>query len=209
MQDGSAFASVVAFDFLETRMRGQLKVPGHVRFPEINLRFYVKHRGQRAVVFWKELVPRFCIAFIANRLYNEPYYSTPMHSELRTEGGISYLRHEFTWQNKPQRISLQFEGEPSFPAPDSRTYYFQEHSLGFGQSHRGQTRYYEVIHPAWRVWEVKGLRLEMDFAHLYGPQWAFLAEATPHCMALAEGSSVAVYPSRPLDHWPPPVQSGA
>jgi uncharacterized protein YqjF (DUF2071 family) len=207
VQDGYAFASLVAFDFRDTRLRGQLKVPGHVNFPEINLRFYVKHRGQRAVVFWKELVPRFCIAFIANRLYNEPYYSTPMQSELRSEGGLSYLRHEFSWRGQAQRLSLQFAGEPVYPAPDSRTYYFQEHDLGFGVSHRGQTRYYEVIHPAWRVWEVQNLRLDVDFAHLYGPQWAFLAGAEPHAMALAEGSPVAVYPSRLLADWPPPVQA--
>ena len=53
IQDGTAFASVVAFDFLNTRVRG-LTIPFHVNFPEINLRFYIKHQGKRGVMFWKE-----------------------------------------------------------------------------------------------------------------------------------------------------------
>ena len=36
----------------------------------------------------------------------------------------------------------------------------------------------------------------MDFGHVYGEQWAFLADAEPHCACLAVGSEIAVYPNR-------------
>ncbi|HJY65028.1 MAG TPA: DUF2071 domain-containing protein [Ignavibacteria bacterium] len=39
--DGDAFVSVVGFNFHDTTVKG-LRVPFHVNFPEINLRFYVK-----------------------------------------------------------------------------------------------------------------------------------------------------------------------
>ena len=39
--DGQAFVSLVAFDFLKTRVLG-IPWPGFINFPEINLRFYVK-----------------------------------------------------------------------------------------------------------------------------------------------------------------------
>src|SRR5450432_3678461 len=43
--DGSAFASLVAFDFSDTRVFG-IQWPGFINFPEINLRFYVRHHDQ-------------------------------------------------------------------------------------------------------------------------------------------------------------------
>ena len=39
--EGEAFVSLVAFDFLETRVLG-VPWPGFREFPEINLRFYVR-----------------------------------------------------------------------------------------------------------------------------------------------------------------------
>ncbi len=45
--DGSPRASLVAFGFRRTRLRG-IPIPGHVTFPEINLRFYVSLGGGRA-----------------------------------------------------------------------------------------------------------------------------------------------------------------
>ena len=55
--DGAPRVSLVAFEFLRTRVLG-VPIPGCIRFPEINLRFYVRHGGERAVVFIRELVPR-------------------------------------------------------------------------------------------------------------------------------------------------------
>ena len=76
IQEGDAFVSLVAFEFLNTKVKG-LKIPFHVDFPEINLRYYVKYKGKNAVCFIREFVPKYCIATIANRLYNEPYLSIP------------------------------------------------------------------------------------------------------------------------------------
>ena len=70
--EGSPRVSLVAFEFRRTRVRG-LAIPRHIDFPEINLRFYVRHGGERGVVFIRELVPRRAIATIARLLYNEPY----------------------------------------------------------------------------------------------------------------------------------------
>src|SRR2546429_431786 len=53
---GRAFVSLVAFDFLDTRVFA-IPWPGYRNFPEVNLRFYVRHGEQRGVVFIRELVP--------------------------------------------------------------------------------------------------------------------------------------------------------
>src|SRR5207344_2599615 len=77
--DGRALVSLVGFLFADTRVRG-LSIPRHREFEEVNLRFYVRRRvaaqpDRRAVVFIRELVPRYAIAAIARILYNEPYSS--------------------------------------------------------------------------------------------------------------------------------------
>src|SRR5438552_16138448 len=61
--DGSAFVSLVAFDFADTKVIG-MKVPFNVNFPEINLRFYVKDKNKRGVVFIREFVPKIFIPVI-------------------------------------------------------------------------------------------------------------------------------------------------
>src|ERR1700759_5170164 len=77
--DGEAFVSLVAFDFLDTRVLG-IPWPGYRNFPEVNLRFYVRRGEERGVVFVRELVPARLIAWLARWLYNEPYAAIPMTS---------------------------------------------------------------------------------------------------------------------------------
>ena len=69
---GQALVSLVGFLFTDTRVHG-LAIPGHRHFEEVNLRFYVRRRvasaaDRRAVVFVRELVPRYAIAAIARFL---------------------------------------------------------------------------------------------------------------------------------------------
>ena len=123
IQDGYAFASVVAFDFLNTRVKG-IKIPFHVNFPEINLRFYIKHNGKRGVMFWKELVPKHCIALVAKRVYNEPYEATPMTSQIVKHGDFKKLTHDFTYKGKANQIEAVFSEETFLPEEDTLTHYF-------------------------------------------------------------------------------------
>jgi uncharacterized protein len=197
VQEGTAFASIVAFHFLNTRVKG-IKIPFHVNFPEINLRYYVQHQGRRGVVFWKELVPRTCIALVANRLYNEPYQATDMQVQLGQNGEQKWMQHDFRYAGRPQRIRAQFKENRHVPTEESVAHYFKEHNVGFGVNHRGQTLAYDVIHPHWAIYDLQDWRLDLDFGLLYGPQWEFLSEAQPHAALLAEGSEVAVYPPQPL-----------
>ncbi len=198
VQDGKAFASIVAFHFLNTRIKG-LKIPFHVNFPEINLRFYVKHQGRRGVVFWKELVPKAAIAWVAQGLYNEPYRRAKMKVEVSDqEQGIQTLTHDFRYGGKQHQISAQFGPDLHIPDEDSVEHYFKEHDVGFGVNHLGHTLSYEVKHPRWAIYELRNWSLDMDYAALYGPQWSFLGEATPISALLAEGSAVEVYPASRL-----------
>src|SRR6267142_673691 len=76
-RDAQTFVSLVAFEFLDTRVLG-IPWPGYRNFPELNLRFYVRHGGERGVIFVREFVSSRLIAGIANALYNEQYRIAPL-----------------------------------------------------------------------------------------------------------------------------------
>jgi uncharacterized protein len=77
VREGKHWASLVGFQFLDTRVLG-IGWPGFRNFPEWNLRFYVRHQGQRGVCFVREFVPSWIVATMARLLYNEPYRSALM-----------------------------------------------------------------------------------------------------------------------------------
>lgn len=198
-RDGEAYASLVFFHFLETRLMG-IPVPGHRNFPEINLRFYVREPGgRRGVVFIKELVPRPAIAWVARWVYNEPYEATRMQVRIDPAGeGVRRLTHRFRYGGRWHTLAVDFGETRHLPEPDSLAHFFKEHEWGYGQSRRGVTSRYQVTHPVWEVFEWIDYDLDVDTGKVYGPQWAFLATATPKTALLAAGSPVAVYPAQKL-----------
>src|SRR5271170_8371195 len=70
LRDGSAFVSLVAFQFLNTKVWG-VSWPGFRDFPEFNLRAYVRYGDRRGVVFMREFVPQPLVAWLARSIYNE------------------------------------------------------------------------------------------------------------------------------------------
>lgn len=183
-RDGSALASLVAFDFDETRVMG-VPWPGFTKFPELNLRFYVHAGGRRGVCFVREYVPSRVVAWIARALYNEPYVGAP----YRKAGAA----HELEVGERVHRIAWEKSGEPYVPPADSTEHALKEHDLGFGRMRDGRTVTYAVDHPVWRVWPSVRPELDVDFGLLYGDQWSFLASREPYSVILAEGSDVRVY----------------
>lgn len=197
-RNGRAFASLVAFDFLKTRLRG-IPVPFHTNFPEINLRFYVRKGEERGVVFIKELVPRYCIAMVANRVYNEPYEVARMRSRSQIHAQQLQVEHVFRYKGRRHRLAVRAKVATMVPEEDSVEHFFKEHSWGFGRTHKGDLLRYRVEHPVWAIHPLTGpAEVEVDFGQLYGKEWNFLNHATPYSSLLAEGSAVRVYPYKAL-----------
>jgi uncharacterized protein YqjF (DUF2071 family) len=189
--EGSPRVSLVAFGFHDTRV-GRFRIPGHVRFPEINLRFYVRHEGVRGVCFVRELVPRPAITLVARGLYNEPYRTVRMAEEVRDGAGDIHVCHRFG-AGLGQRVEAVAAREATLPASDSAAYWLTHHSLGVGRSHRGALLRYRVDHEVWPLHEVTDLDLAVDFGAVYGSEWTHLTTAEPSHLTLAAGSPVHVY----------------
>ena len=196
--EGSAWCSLVAFNFEQARVLGwSVPYPRSLcDFPEFNLRFYVTLKGQRGVVFVRELAPNPLVCGLAELLYNEPYTAVPMTSRVTQIGDLRRVRHDFVVAGKAQRVAVSARGPSAVPADDSFETWVKEQEAGFNhQRFGGNVTGFRVWHPAWRVYPVEEYTLDVGFAHLYGPQWSFLQDREPNSVVLAEGSQIEIYPN--------------
>jgi uncharacterized protein YqjF (DUF2071 family) len=202
VHDGSAWISIVAFAFRDTRMLG-LPIPGHVHFPEVNLRTYVRRAhpdgDRRGVVFLEELVPRRAIAWTARALYDEPYHACPMWGRNEVVDERSQARRvTYGWERAGSRptVSAEFSGAPTALRDGSITAFIAEHYWGYTPRRGGWTQEYQVNHLPWRVWESADISLSADVATYYASQHdvrlvGALRGAAPSVF-VAEGSPVTV-----------------
>lgn len=198
---GKHFVSMVAFQFLDTRVLG-IPIPFHRDFDEVNLRFYVRRETgsevRRGVVFVKEIVPRSAIALLARHLYNENYVALPMSHEDRLASEPRSI--EYRWSTAARRCSLALKpmGSPRVPLDGSEEAFITEHYWGYTRQRDGSTIEYRVSHPRWQVWEGTDARFECDVASLYGSEFTPFLETQPSSAFLADGSDVTVYRGVPL-----------
>jgi uncharacterized protein len=197
-RDGQAFVSVVAFDFLHTRVLG-VPWPGYRNFAEMNLRFYVRHGTERGVVFVREFVPPRLVAWLARALYNEPYLATPLTSSIHEEPNQLTAEYRLSWDGRSYTVAVTGSKPSQRPHESSDEHFFKEHHWGFGTSRGGRALRYHVAHPVWDVYPVQSHRLDLDWAHVYGPEWRILDGQSPCSTVLAVGSRIAVYPKGKLD----------
>ena len=192
LNEGKCFVSFVAFMFRDTRVLG-VPVPFHVNFEEVNLRFYVRRsvgdETRRGVVFIKEIVPRWAIAFVARTLYGEPYEAWKMsHSADANEFTYSFER-----SSRSNSIRSVISENLGVPDEDSHGSFIIEHYWGYTRRSATRTEEYKVEHPKWELFSVNEYAIEVDFEDTYGERFAFLNSSQPYSVVYAQGSSVAVY----------------
>ncbi len=195
LRDGHAFVSLVAFEFLHTRVFG-IPWPGYRNFAELNLRFYVRAGDDRGVVFVRELVPPRLVAWIARTFYNEPYLAAPLTATRQDADGVHAMKYELTWAGRAHVISVTAGAARFRPAADGVEHFFKEHRWGFGIARDGRLVRYEVEHPVWDIYPIRSYRIDLDWSAVYGAEWSFLAGATPYSTVLAAGSPISVSPAR-------------
>jgi len=199
--DGRTLVSVVGFRFLDARVLG-VAVPGHRRFDEVNLRFYVRREAageaRRGVVFVRELVPRAAVTWLARRAYGEPYRTVQMRSSAPAGPSEAPGRLVYEWRTEAgwQRVAATAEGAPAAPPAGSHEEFVTRHHWGYTRQPDGATVEYEVEHPPWRVWRGAAPVLEADVAGLYGVEFVSALAGPPLSALVADGSAVTVYRPR-------------
>ena len=197
---GKHYISLVGFMFLNTRVKGMM-VPFHVNFPEVNLRFYVRHRSgnewKRGVVFINEFVPKHAITFVANKLFNERYVTYPMKYKCETADKLSV---GYYWKNKMKwnRLEVIACNDCCELVPASKEEFITEHYWGYSAIDKNRTGEYQVEHPRWSIYPVEQYDIECNFETLYGDDFGFLNAVEPASVFLAEGSPLTVFTKKIL-----------
>ena len=173
-----------------------IKVPYHVNFEEVNLRFYVKRFDdgvwKRGVVFVKEIVPKHAITFVANTLYNEQYQTLPMRHERSSDIDSLLFKYEWKKDNSWNSISVT-TGKELLPIEvDSEAEFISEHYYGYTISPRKKTVEYEVQHPRWQQYQVIDYAVNVDFEMVYGKEFAFLQDLKAASCFVAKGSKISI-----------------
>jgi uncharacterized protein len=196
-RDGKAHVSLVAFNFLDTRVFG-LPWPGHRIYPELNLRYYVQNRQNRGVQFWREFVPKRLVSWMARALYNEPYQTACLSSHVIDKPASRTATYKLKWGGLTHTIEAEGRKPPYVPDESTPEHWFKEQRWGYGVTQKGRGLCYEVEHPCWRVYPVQNWRVDLEWGVVYGPEWTFLQSAQPVSVIFAEGSPVKVYPGTEL-----------
>ena len=199
LRDGSAYCSLVAFDFLDARVLG-VAWPGYRNFPEVNLRFYVRHGEQRGVCFVHELVPFRLVVAVASLFYNEAFRHARMSSRLIEDEQTVQLVHRLALEGSENHLSIVATKPAYRPEVTSREHFLIGQEWGFGNSRGGALRRFRVVRPVWDIWPVKSFELNWNWERLYGKRWAFLAGCHPTSVILVCGSAVSVYPTAAVDN---------
>ena len=198
--EGKCYVSVVGFMFLNTKVKG-CKLPGHINFEEVNLRYYVKHYNgdevRRGVGFIKEMVPKPFIAAVARTIYKEPYQTLPMKHNWSEDNEINI---EYSWKINDiwNSVSVQAESSPFSFDENSEADFITEHYWGYTKISNSRTNEFEVRHPAWNIYKIKNFEVNVDFEANYGADFKFLNQQLPSSVMLAEGSEISVGNKRKL-----------
>ena len=199
LHDGKCYISLVAFQFLNTKVFGIPAFPNR-NFDEINLRFYVKRplldgKGQSGVVFIKEIVPSRLVAWTARTLYGENYVAMNMNHEITNDRASREIKLTYGCGSGEfyNRFSAVVPPESQIGDDEQLGPYITEHYWGYSSPKPHRTVEYEVKHPRWPINRVTDYSIDFDFKDLYCPQYGLLSETEPASVLYCEGSGVTVH----------------
>ncbi len=200
---GKCYISLVGFMFKNTKLLG-IKIPYHINFEEVNLRFYVKRNvgnsWRRGVVFIKEIVPKPALTFVANTIYKEHYQTLPMAHAWTISDKLKMVNYK--WKINTQWQSFQVNTNlTAIETPEhSEIEFITEHYWGYAKVNDKQTNEYEVTHPKWLHYPVVSYNIDVDFELTYGNNFKFLNSLVPESVMLAEGSEITVESKKTIHH---------
>lgn len=199
--NGKCYVSLVGFLFHNTRLLG-LKIPFHVNFEEINLRFYVKRfengSWKRGVVFIKEIVPKPALTLVANTVYGENYQTLPTRHFIGQKADLIAFTYQWKANNKWNTVLVETEKSLSVIEKNSEAEFITEHYFGYTKTGKKTTYEYEVKHPKWEQHKVLDYNIDVDFDTVYGKEFGFLNTVKPLSVILAKGSEISVENKRKI-----------
>ncbi|HEX4322116.1 MAG TPA: DUF2071 domain-containing protein [Acidobacteriaceae bacterium] len=173
---GSAWIGVVPFWMDNIRMRGMPQIPGARKFPELNLRTYVRDRRTSTPgVYFFSLDAASLIAVIAARsLYHLPYYWAQMSIKPRGDREFSYYSRRLL-SGKPVQFAARYRGlGPTHKLAQTRLgtieYFLTERYCLFSLDGLGRLQRADIHHIPWPLEEAEAEITQNDLASHIGLQ---------------------------------------
>lgn len=160
--DGSAWIGVVPFRMTNVRPRGAPGWPGATRFPELNVRTYVRAGGKPGVAFLSLDATSGLAVAAARRLFHLPYYRARMACEADGEG-LRY-RSERTHRGAAPaawRGRYRPTGPPAAASPGTLEHFLTERYCLYTSAPDGALLCGEVHHVPWPLQPAEA-EIELD-----------------------------------------------
>lgn len=188
-ENGKAFISFIAYNFENTKVKG-VKMPFHVSFPEMDLRYYVKHNHQIGVGFIQHIVPRYCISLWAKRIFNENYITLPMELAYQ-ETETSKVIHYKVWKNK-SLFSIEFFVNKEVDTPSFPLYNKVEFGSGVDKHGNSISFKFDKLKDFASFTSVD-FAMNIDFAFLFGRKWGFLNHLEPLDISAFHDNKIRIF----------------
>ena len=190
LYNGKGIFSMVAFTFSKVKFFG-IKIPFHQLFGEINFRFYTKSKidGKKGVVFIKEYANKPIMAFIANKIYNEPFFIHDIKRQLIETKALKQINYPFKLNNKIQKISALVSKTKEKLVPDSIQEFIVDRYIAFVKGRKNKTYQYLINHKPWELYKVKKTTISNKILDLLPSEFKKSKEIATY---VVDGSKITV-----------------
>lgn len=150
--DGEAWVSVVPFLMNHVRLRGIPPFPTTRRFPELNLRTYVKNKGRAGVWFFSLDAASWLAVQVARAVFHLPYFHAAM--SLDESGETIHYQSNRTHRNAPPaRFSAHYQ--PTGPVQDydsdSLDRWLSDRYVLYAANRHGRVFVAHITHLPWPI----------------------------------------------------------
>lgn len=147
--EGEAWIGVVPFWMEEVRMRWAPPIPSTHRFPELNVRTYVRSNERRGVWFFS-LDATSKLAVRAARLLNLPYFDAEIQVSRR-DGAVVYQSRRTHRQSPAAALDASYRpvGDVRPAEAGSLEHWLAERYCLFTETPAGKIRILDIHHPPW------------------------------------------------------------
>jgi hypothetical protein len=148
--DGTAWLGIVPFEMQNVGPRGVPRVPGVSRFPELNVRTYVRAHGTPGVYFFSLDAASRAAVITARTLFSLPYYLARMR--IRRDGDtIHYVSRRYG--RTPAAFAGRYRGTGDWfePAPGTLEYFLTERYCLWTVDGARRAVQVDIHHPPWRL----------------------------------------------------------
>ncbi|MGH9604035.1 MAG: YqjF family protein [Terriglobales bacterium] len=178
LYDGSAWVGVIPFFMSGIRLRGLPPLPGTSAFAEVNVRTYVRFRGQPGVYFFSlDAASRLAVR-AARAWYHLPYF----HARMSVEKEADAVRYSSERRDHPRPAEFRARYRPTSEVRaslrGSLEHWLTERYCLFTTDRRGNVIRAEIHHQPWPLQSAEVALERQTLAHAAGihlPETAPLA----------------------------------